>query len=116
MSDGTDTLTFLHPKDLKPFKLLRVTEDGFPLKNLNELEYIKGYIFANIWTTNYIVKIDPANGKVVGKLDLAPVSFEAKNKNPDVDVLNGIAYDSVSDKIYITGKLWPNVYQINFPH
>lgn len=116
MSDGTDSLNYLGLKDLHPTKVIRVTENGVPINNLNELEYIKGYIYANIWTTNYIVKIDPLNGKVIGKLDLTSLHFEAKNLNPTADVLNGIAYDEVSDKVYVTGKLWPKIYQINFPH
>lgn len=116
MSDGTDSLTFLHPENLQPYKTMVVTENGVPLNKLNELEFIKGFIYANIWTTNYIVKIDTATGKVVGKLDLASLSSEAKNKSRTADVLNGIAYDSASDRIYVTGKLWSNIYQINFPH
>lgn len=116
MSDGTDRLTFLHPSNLQAYKSLPVTENGVPSDKLNELEFIKGFIYANIWTTDYIVKIDPATGKVVGKLDLGSISSEAKNKSGTADVLNGIAYDSASDKIYVTGKLWSNIYQINFPH
>jgi glutamine cyclotransferase len=116
MSDGTDSLDFLNYKDLHQTKVIRVTENGVPISNLNELEFIKGYIYANIWQTNNIVKIDPKNGEVVGKLDLTSLDSEAKNINPNADVLNGIAYDTASDKIYVTGKLWPKIYQINFPH
>lgn len=116
MSDGTSNLTFLNPSNLQPFKTLMVTENGVPLDKLNELEFIKGFIYANIWTTNYIVKIDPNSGKVVGKINLSSLNFEAKNKSHGADVLNGIAYDSASDRIFVTGKLWPNIYQINFPH
>ena len=116
MSDGTDTLTFLDPNDLKPIKTLTVTENGLPMKSLNELEYIKGFIYANIWTTDFIAKIDPVSGRVVGKLNLSSLVNEAKNKNPKADVLNGIAYDSTSNKIFVTGKLWPNIYQLDFPH
>jgi glutaminyl-peptide cyclotransferase len=116
MSDGSSNLTFLSPDDLQPFRSLPVSEDGLPVTNLNELEYIKGFIYANIWMTNYIYKIDPANGKVVGKVDLSSLSYEAKNRNPGADVLNGIAYDPETDKIYVTGKLWPNIYQIDFVH
>jgi glutamine cyclotransferase len=116
MDDGSANLTFLDPVDLKPIKTLQVTENGFPRDSLNELEFIKGFIYANIWYSNSIVKIDPSNGKVVGKIDLSSIVFEAKNKNPNADVLNGIAYDSTTDKIYATGKLWPNVYEISFQH
>ena len=116
MSDGTENLTFLDPESLKPVRSLRVMENGVGLNNLNEVEYIKGFIYANVWTTNYIAKIDPSTGKVVAKLDLSSVVTEAKNKNQHADVLNGIAYDSTSDKIYVTGKLWSNIYQIDFAH
>ena len=116
MSDGTDKLTFLNRDNLKPVRILKVTLNGTPRDSPNELEYIKGYIYANVWTDNFIVKINPATGKVVGKLDLSFLTMDARNKNPNADVLNGIAYDSVSDKIYVTGKLWPNIYQINFNH
>jgi glutamine cyclotransferase len=116
MSDGTNILTFLNPANGEPVKILAVTENGMAVDKLNELEFIKGFIYANIWTTSYIVKIDPSNGKVVGKLDLSSLSLEAGNKNQNAQVMNGIAYDSAADKIYITGKFWPNIYQINFVH
>jgi glutamine cyclotransferase len=116
MSDGTSQLTYLTPDSLNPVKTLPVTEDGAPLQHLNELEYIKGYLYANIWMTNNIVKIDPSNGKVIGKLILGSLEMEAKARNPGIDVLNGIAYDAAKDKIYVTGKLWPNIYEISFPH
>jgi glutaminyl-peptide cyclotransferase len=116
MSDGTDKLTFLDPVVLKPVGILPITENGLAVENLNELEFIKGFIYANIWLTDFIVKIDPSNGKVVGRLDLTSLVFEAKNKYPKSEVLNGIAYDAAADKIYVTGKLWPNIYQIEFPH
>lgn len=66
--------------------------------------------------SNFIVKINPTNGTVVGKLDLSSLTFEARNKNPRADVLNGIAYDSITNKIYVTGKMWANIYQIDFTH
>lgn len=116
MSDGTANLTFISPDNLKPLKTITVTENGAALKDLNELEYIKGFIYANVYQTNDIIKIDPSNGKVVGRLDLNSLGLEAKYKNPHSDVMNGIAYDSTTDKIYVTGKLWSNIYQIQFPH
>jgi len=116
MSDGSDKLTYLDPADMKPVKTLSVTENGEPRNNLNELEFINGYIYANIWMKNFIVKIDPASGKIVGKLDLSSLTLEATTKNPRADVLNGIAYDPTTDKVYVTGKLWPNIYQVEFSH
>lgn len=116
MSDGTSKLTYIDPVKLSPVKVLNVTEFGYPIDKLNELEFIKGSIYANIWMSNTIVKIDPANGNIVGKIDLSSLTKEAKIINPDADVLNGIAYDSANDKIYVTGKMWSKIYQIQFPH
>jgi glutamine cyclotransferase len=116
MDDSSATLVYIDPATLKIVKKLTVTMDGIPRDSLNELEYIKGYIYANVWYTNYIVKIDPVTGKVVGKLDLGSLVADAMNKNPQANVLNGIAYDPVSDKIYVVGKRWSTIYQIDFPH
>jgi len=116
MSDGTSNLTFINPRNLKPNRILEITANGMPQDSLNELEYINGFIYANVWMSNFIVKINPTNGKVVGKLDLSSLTFEARNKNPRADVLNGIAYDSTTNKIYVTGKMWANIYQIDFSH
>jgi glutaminyl-peptide cyclotransferase len=116
MDDGTDKLTFIDPTTYKPIKKLQVIQNGVPRDSLNELEYIKGYIYANIWQNNTIVKIDPATGKVVGTLDLGNLVFDARNKYSTAEVLNGIAYDKANDKIYVTGKLWPTIYEIYFPH
>jgi glutamine cyclotransferase len=116
MSDGTSNLTIIDPVLCKPIRTLSVTQNGLPVDLLNELEYIKGFIYANVWKSNFVLKINPDNGKVVGKLDLSSLTFEAENKNPNADVLNGIAYDSTADKIYVTGKMWPNIYRLNFAH
>jgi len=112
MSDGTYTLTYLDPETLHVIKKITVTENGCVKDNLNELEYIHGYIYANIWTTNTIVKIDPASGKVLGKLDLTSLAYEAKNMYAGSLEMNGIAYDSVTNQVYVTGKLWPKIYKI----
>lgn len=116
MSDGTPVLTYLHPDDLKVTGTLTVRENGNPVNNLNELEYIKGFIYANIWMTNYIVKIDPATGNVVGKLNMNDLNSDAKAKYRNAQEMNGIAYDAATDKIYVTGKMWPNLYQVEFDH
>ncbi len=112
MSDGTNKLSYIDPSTLQVIKTISVSENGYVKDYLNELEYIRGYIFANIWTTNTIVKIDPSDGKVVGMLDLAALEYEARFINPDLLEMNGIAYDSTEDKILITGKLWPKIYEI----
>lgn len=116
MDDSSSTLTFLDPATCKPVKTLQVTVNGAPRDSLNELEYIKGFIYANVWYTGYILKIDPATGKVVGRIDLSSIVDDARNKNPNANVLNGIAYDTATDKIYVVGKRWANIYQIDFPH
>ena len=116
MSDGTHKLTYLDPNTLQVTKTLSVSENGCVKENLNELEFINGYIYANIWMTNTIVKINPENGNVVGLLDLTSLADEAKNLYPWSQEMNGIAYDSSTDKIYVTGKLWPKIYEIKFNH
>ncbi|MFT3936480.1 MAG: glutaminyl-peptide cyclotransferase [Chitinophagaceae bacterium] len=116
MSDGTSAITFFDTATLKPIKTLKVTENGLLRDSLNELEFIKGYLYANIWLNNSVVKIDTATGKVIGKLDLSALTQVAAMKNPKLDALNGIAYDAQTDKIYVTGKLWKNVYEIAFEH
>ncbi len=90
--------------------------NGIPRDSLNELEYINGYIYANVWMNNSVFKIDPSTGHVVGKLDLSILTQDARNKNPKADVLNGIAYDSVTGKVYVTGKMCLNIYEIDFIH
>lgn len=116
MSDGTDIITYLNPTSFKTIKTISVTENGYVKNNLNELEYIKGYIYANIFTKNIIVKIDPNNGKVLGKIDLTSFANEAKYLYPKSMEMNGIAFDSIADKVFITGKLWPKIYMIRIYH
>ncbi len=115
MSDGTSYLTYLDPTSFSVTKVIEVAENDRILDRLNELEYIKGFIYANIWMTNNIVKIDPNTGDVVGKMDLSDLSYQSKTKNPDALEMNGIAYDSLSGKVMVTGKLWPTIYEIKFP-
>ena len=115
MSDGTSYLYFLDPMSFTVTKTLDVAEAGRVTENLNELEYIKGYIYANVWMTSTIVKIDPNSGDIVGKMDLSALLMESKARNPNAQETNGIAYDSLSNKIMVTGKLWPTIYEIKFP-
>lgn len=116
MSDGTFNLTYLDPTTLTVIKTLPVTENGYGLDHINELEYINGFIYANVWMSTTIVKINPENGEVIGKLELSDLYSESKQVYPKSLEMNGIAYDSISDKILVTGKLWPYIYEINFPH
>lgn len=112
MSDGSEKLFFLDTTTLKVLHTVNVMEKNLPVKKLNELEYIGGFIYANVWETPIIVKIDPANGNVVGKLDLSTITNEIESLYPRADVLNGIAFDARSKALLITGKLWPKAYLI----
>jgi glutaminyl-peptide cyclotransferase len=112
VSDGTDRIHFLDTTSLKVIRTITVSDGSMRIKEINELEYINGYIFANVWQTNWIVKVDPSNGKVVGKLDLSPIGNEIQAIDPKADVLNGIAYDKNSRGLLVTGKLWPKAYLI----
>ena len=112
MSDGSSNLTYLDPVSFKTNRIVGVTDNNGPVGNLNELEWVNGSILANIYQTPYIIRIDPATGKVMGRADFSNLIKEVKLKDPDVDYMNGIAYDSLKNKIYITGKLWPNIYEV----
>lgn len=112
VDDGTSNLYYYEPSTFKLIKKLPVTNAGAPGYNLNELEYIDGYIYANQWQLAYILKIDPATGKVVAKADLSDIWNRVQQKNPKADVLNGIAYDPDTKKIYVTGKRWAEMYEI----
>ncbi len=111
LSDGTSVLHLLDPSTFKPAGEIHVTADGKPVLNLNELEYIHGEIYANIWETNRIARISPTTGKVIEWIDLSGLRPPSVLQN-DNAVLNGIAYDNQHDRLYVTGKLWPNLYEI----
>jgi glutamine cyclotransferase len=112
MSDGTSELRFLDPETLKETGRLKVTDQGKPVDQLNELEWVKGEILANIWQTDRIARIDPKTGHVTGWIDLTGLLTPADRGGRSVDVLNGIAYDAAKDRLFVTGKLWPKIYQI----
>ncbi|MGN2242874.1 glutaminyl-peptide cyclotransferase [Frateuria sp. GZRR33] len=113
MSDGTPTIRILDPDTLQQVGQIDVTAEGKPLANLNELEWVKGELYANVWLTDRIARIDPATGRVVGWIDLAGlVPAPGKLVDPVNDVLNGIAYDAAHDRLFVTGKRWPRVYEI----
>jgi glutaminyl-peptide cyclotransferase len=112
MSDGTNILTYLDPNDLHIIKIVSVTENGCVKDYLNDLEFIKGFIYANVRLTNTIVIITPSDGKIIGKIDLSSLANEAKNIYVGSLEMNGIAYDSIADGIFVTGKFWPKIYEI----
>ena len=110
MSDGTAQLRFLDPATLKETGRLTVRDALGPVTKLNELEFVKGEIFANVWGTDRIARISPSDGRVTGWIDLAGLLPRADRAN--ADVLNGIAYDAASDRLFVTGKWWPRVFEI----
>ena len=112
MSDGSDTLTYLDPKTLVVKTRLRVRDAGRAISNLNELEWIEGEIWANVWQTDRIARISPNTGEVNAWIDLASLWPQSQRPSPAEQVLNGIAYDKATRRIFITGKKWPRLYQI----
>ena len=111
MSDGTSFLYFWDPHSFKEMKRIQVHDRGIPIARLNELEYIKGEVFANVYPTDRIVRISPQTGQVTGWIDLQGL-LSAKDRARPVDVLNGIAYDARKDRILVTGKYWPKLFEI----
>ncbi len=111
MSDGTARLRLLDPATFEEFGSVTVREGGAPVANLNELEHVRGEVYANVWQTDRIATIAPATGQVTGWIDLRGLLTAADTATP-VDVLNGIAYDAAGDRLFVTGKLWPKLFEI----
>src|SRR5262245_18591095 len=111
LSDGTDTLRFIDPNTLRETKRVTVRDGKTPIKDLNELEYVRGEIYANIWHTDRIARIAPQTGQVVGWIDLSGLMSSAYRLEPEA-VLNGIAYDALNNRLFVTGKLWPRLFEI----
>lgn len=111
MSDGSDKLFWLDAKTQKVLKNTPVTDGGRPVSQLNELEWVEGEIWANVWTTDRIARINPTTGVVNSWIDLSSL-WPTYQRTPTADVLNGIAYDAAGKRIFVTGKKWPKVYQI----
>jgi glutamine cyclotransferase len=112
MSDGAPSgeLRFLDPASLKELGRVTVRDQGRPVAMLNELEFVRGEVFANIYQTDRVARIDPASGRVTGWIDLSGLLTAAERR--DTDVLNGIAYDPAGDRLFVTGKLWPKLFEI----
>ena len=111
LSDGTNTIRFLDPQSLEVVRKIKVTKNNKKVTKINELEYIKDKIYANIWQEDYIVIINPENGKVTAVIDLEGI-INPKNYDYKFNVLNGITYDSENDRLFVTGKLWPKIFEI----
>ena len=112
MSDGSAQIRFWDPETLRETGRITVTADGQPVTDLNELEWVRGEIYANIWQTERVARIDPATGKVTGWIDLRGLLSPQDYIPQRTDVLNGIAYDATSDRLFVTGKRWPKLFEI----
>lgn len=112
MSDGTSVLRFLDPRDFREVATLGVRDEKGPVDGLNELEYVRGLIYANVWPTDRIAVIDPRKGRIEAWIDLK--GLLGKGDSQGVDVLNGIAYDARGDRLFVTGKLWPKLFEIQY--
>ena len=111
MSDGTATLHFLDPETFEEISQIEVSANNTPVTRINELEYIQGEIYANIWLTELIARIDPLTGQVIGWIDLKGI-LSPEDDSETVDVLNGIAYDLKNSRLFVTGKFWPKLFEI----
>jgi glutaminyl-peptide cyclotransferase len=111
LSDGTDRLRFLNPATFAVERSINVSDQGRPVARLNELDYVKGEIYANVWQTDFIVRINPTNGVVTGWIDLGGLLSPA-DRDATTDVLNGIAYDAAGDRLFVTGKFWPKLFEV----
>ncbi len=112
MSDGTAKLRFMELSAFAPIGSVTVTDNNRPVVRLNELEYVDGLVYANIWQTNRIAQIDPATGAVVAWIDLRGLLTDADRGAASPDVLNGIAWDEENRRLFVTGKRWPKLYEI----
>jgi glutamine cyclotransferase len=113
MSDGTHVIRFVDPADFKTLRTIVVNDEkGKPVMEINELEFVKGEIWANIWQTGWIVRIDPATGKLLGRIDMNKLADDEQERNEHADVLNGIAYDAAGDRLFVTGKLWSRLFEV----
>ncbi|MBC7850150.1 MAG: glutaminyl-peptide cyclotransferase [Chitinophagaceae bacterium] len=112
MSNGSNSLHFLNPETLQVTNIVGVIDNNGPVSNINELEYVNGFIYANQWLTPFILKIDAKSGKVVGRINMDSINQEITNKYPASREMNGIAFNAKSQTFFITGKKWPFIYEI----
>ncbi|MGD9977787.1 MAG: glutaminyl-peptide cyclotransferase [Bacteroidales bacterium] len=112
MSDGSNTIHFMEPESFSEVRRIEVFDNNGPVRMLNELEYINGEIYANIYTTDRIVRIDPQTGAVLAEIDFSKI-LKASDRTGNEDVLNGIAYDSAGKRLFVTGKYWPKLFEVD---
>lgn len=111
-TDGSEFLDFMNPETFQIERRVAVYDNNGLIRNLNELEYYEGYVYANIWQTNFAVKIDPQTGEVAAKIDFSGLMSVMYNPEKPIDVLNGIAFNKADGKMYVTGKLWPSLFEV----
>ncbi|MGM0602259.1 MAG: glutaminyl-peptide cyclotransferase [Bacillota bacterium] len=111
MSNGSNTIYYRDPEDFSVLKTIEVAAYGEKISNLNELEYINGEIFANVWFEDYILRIDPENGEINSMINVSGI-IDPENYTHEIDVLNGIAFDEHTGRLFVTGKLWPHIFEI----
>jgi len=111
-TDGSEYLDFMNPETFQVERRVAVYDNNGVVRNLNELEYYEGYVYANIWQTNYAVKINPKTGEVAAKIDFSGLLSVMYNPDKPIDVLNGIAFNKENGKMYVTGKLWPSLFEV----
>jgi glutamine cyclotransferase len=111
MSDGSSRIRFIDPATFQVTHTIDVVAHGRPVERLNELEYVKGELYANVWQTQFVLRIDPASGRVIASVDFVGILPEA-DRARDTDVMNGIAYDAGEDRLFVTGKNWPWLYEV----
>ena len=116
ISDGTNRISYLSTANFNITKQIKVSDNNGPVMKVNELEFIDGFIYANVYGTTRIIKINPSTGEVVARIELGSLVREAKARYSGSMEMNGIAYDSVQQKIFVTGKMWPIIYEIQFQH
>jgi glutaminyl-peptide cyclotransferase len=111
MSDGTSQIRFLDPATFAERRRINVRLNARPVDRLNELEYVKGAILANVWGSDDVVRIDPATGRVTAVIDFSGL-LSAQDRDENTEVLNGIAYDATGDRLFVTGKRWPKIFEV----
>jgi glutaminyl-peptide cyclotransferase len=114
MSDGSHQLRYLDPRTFQVTRVLEVRDGGAPVHQLNELEWVRGEIWANVWHSDHVARIDPGTGRVIAWLDLSALHPPHQRRDPEA-VLNGIAWDAATDRLFVTGKWWPRVFEIRVP-
>ena len=111
LSDGSDELRFIDPNTYQVKRTISVTDSGRPVDELNELEYVRGEIYANVWHNDRVARVDPRDGRVTGWIDFSGLLKPGETRDPEA-VLNGIAYDAQGDRLFVTGKLWPKLFEV----